>query len=295
MTRKNIKWTPLLEWGLEQIKALAYDATSRWTFYRIADKFGLSKKIYKLFLKACGARRKGFKEGWTPFTLTDDSRQIKTKGNGASSYWLFSQWFGEAPEVSVWQFCPIYVEAWVEANAMMSQFDHLLPGITLRPLKGDWSIDGKWKATEEIAMRLCDGKDVYILYFGDCDKKGREIPESAWNQIQRWLKDGTAKQHLLAEKVVGQSKIKFIYGGLTEKQARKFKLIESVGDKAKPGEYQWESLSDEQAREVIKCTLAKIPLDKLEEAREKARVTRTDWTTKYFNELKTKTEGSGPL
>lgn len=283
----NIDWTPRLKWALEQVKALEYAATTRWTFYRIADKFNLPKSAYKLFLKASGARRKEFKDGWTPYTLKDDSRSAKKGGDGATNYSMFKLWFGQAPDVDVWEFSPIYVEAWVEASAMMAQFEYLLTGITLRPLKGDWSIDGKWKATDEIAKRISDGKAVYILYFGDCDKKGREIPVSAWNQIRRWLMDETARTHLIA-KVEAEPKLKFIYAGLTEAQAREFKLIESVGEKAKPGEYQWESLSDEQAREIIKFALENIPLDELEEAREEARATRRDWTKRYFKELKLK-------
>jgi len=293
MTRGYIDWTPILKWGLEQVKALEYAATSRWTFYRIVGKFGLPKSAYKLFLKASGTRRKEFKEGWTPHTLKDDSRSVTTRGDGASTYTIFKNWYGQAPDVDVWDLCPIYVEAWVEADAMIAQFKHLLEGITLRPLKGDWSIDGKWIATYEIADRLDDGKEIFILYFGDCDKKGREIPVSAWNQIRQWLLDETARC-LLPGEVKRHPEIEFIYAGLTKEQALKFKLVESIGENAQPGEYQWESLSDAQAREIIKFALAKIPLAEVEAAREEAQARRNDWTKRYFKELMAKLKGGPP-
>ena len=78
-----------------------------------------------------------------------------------------------------------YVELWFEAKAMRAQFEHYTKYITLRPFGGDPSIPYKWQAAQELerASKYYN-KPIVILYFGDYDKKGLSIPESALKDIE---------------------------------------------------------------------------------------------------------------
>jgi hypothetical protein len=73
---------------------------------------------------------------------------------------------------------------------------------------------------------------IIIIYFGDDDKKGKKIPESAIKDIHNWC----------------NAPFEFIRGGLNIGDGKRLNLPESID---KPGEYQWEALSDNQASEMI--------------------------------------------
>jgi hypothetical protein len=80
------------------------------------------------------------------------------------------------------------------------------------------------------------GKDVIVLYFGDADDKGRQIPESAITDIRAW----------------SDTPFKLVHGGLTRSQAIRLRLPQ---DPENPGKWQWDALSDEQAGGIILTTL----------------------------------------
>ena len=85
-----------------------------------------------------------------------------------------------------------------------------------------------------------------ILYFGDLDPKGVQIPLSAKNDITEWVK-------LSVERTDGSAPFKWIRCGLNQEHIEQFDL---PIDYEKP-RYQWEALSDEQAREIIVGALDK--------------------------------------
>ena len=120
-----------------------------------------------------------------------------------------------------------------EAKAMTGQFEEYTKHIPLIPFGGVPSIPFKYdiaKVIEWADKRY--GKPIVILYFGDCDKKGKQIPKSALKDIRNWC----------------NIDFEFIHCGLTLEQARKFKLPE---DPEKPGKFQWEALDDVQAKDII--------------------------------------------
>ncbi len=240
----------ILDYAMEKIKSVPYRPNSRWVFYRVYQKFGLKKEDVKLFDNWTSKARKRFYKEWRPDILADSIRKPSFRGQGFKSV---EQWLGYTIATIKNQTCILekiskqkyYIQLWFEAEAMHEQFKYFTNGyhVSLVPFRGDVSIAIKW----EIAKRLERiyknyQKPIVILYFGDLDTKGEEIPENALKDIKNWC----------------GINFKTYWCGLTKKQIRKYKLPENP---EKPGQYQWEALEHDQAGELILNVLDKF-LDK---------------------------------
>jgi hypothetical protein len=149
------------------------------------------------------------------------------------------EWYkaaGESVTVSLdkWLSQPHYIAIMYEAKAMTGQFREYAPDITLFPLGGDPSIPFKSRVAKHLAaMAGKYKKPVRVFYFGDCDEKGAQIATSALKDIQQWARVDFSFQRV----------------GLTLTQARSMGVPENPD---KPGEYQWEALTDDQAASLIR-------------------------------------------
>lgn len=230
-------------WGY--VQSIPYAVTARWLFYRLLqDGFYTTKEDYKgRFLPLLSRARKAFLEGWQPDTLADTGRSSTIRGAGSSSV---GKWFQEIQEsgvvceLDIWTEQPNYLEIWFEAEAMASQFNHYTEHITLRPFKGDPSLDFKWGIAMALQKRVeqYPDKPVKILYFGDLDKKGLSIPTSAVADIREW----------------SGADFSFERCGLNPDHPARFNIPENPD---KPGTYQWEALSDQGAAELITGAVSK--------------------------------------
>ena len=86
------------------------------------------------------------------------------------------------------------------------------------------------RRAEQVAEKY--GKPIQILYFGDYDKKGLQIFNSALKDIRLWC-----NVKFNVERV-----------GLTLEQAQSLNIPDNPN---KPNTYQWEALNDEQAGKLI--------------------------------------------
>ena len=247
----------ILERGWYWKESVPYKVSARWIFYKLYDfdhlftdmiakarpsaltkAEGNPKKYayHSLFMPLLSKARKQFHDNWRPDSIVDDSRVEFLAGFGYADEreWLEIGIGERECLLDKWQDAESYIEIWFEAFAMKEQFRYFTPDISLVPFKGDASIEYKWriaKRLENIAGRY-KGKSIKILYFGDADKKGGEIPQNALRDIRAWC----------------SAPFEFIQCGLTKEQAQRFGLGESIDQ---PGSYQWESLSHDQARELI--------------------------------------------
>lgn len=222
-------------------ESVPYSVNARWIFYKLYDYdhlFGVDKKqAYRnLFLPLFSKARKQFYGNWRPDSLVDDSREEFLNGFGYfnEKEWLENGIGRQECILDKWQYSKYYVEIWFEAFAMKGQFEYFAPNISLVPFKGDASIEYKWrvaKRLEQMAERY-PGKPIKILYFGDLDQKGLEIPKNALRDIRDWC----------------SVSFDFIRGGLNLGDEVRFNLGTSID---KINSYQWESLSHEQAGELI--------------------------------------------
>ncbi|MDA1035279.1 MAG: hypothetical protein O3B65_00175 [Chloroflexi bacterium] len=242
-------WTPqaksavVLARAWAHVQSVPYSVSLRWLFYRLyqdgtySSKGDYSNKFKNLLTTA----RKDFYEGWRPDSLADETREIVEGGHGHDSV---SDWFSAVAEMPCsldhWASQSFYGLLAFEARAMSGQFAYYAPTFTRLPFGGDPSLDYKWRIAQLIRQRhLTHGQPTCLWYFGDLDDKGLSIFESAMRDIRDWA--GVAFE---VERV-----------GLTAEQAQSFALPDSLDH---PGSYQWESLSDDQARSLIEVATSEV-------------------------------------
>ena len=264
------KTKEILDWCLSRVQSVDYRVTARWLFYRFVEEVlkpsGMSvktaKKQYKTFLQWTSRARKRFYNGWSPNTLVDDTRYTRERGFGFSSEERWVDHFErEKCVLDKYLNQSNILEIWFEAEAMYSQFDYYTSPyhLTLRPFKGDPSIDYKAKIAKDLEYLGNYKKPIIVLYFGDYDQKGVEIPENALRDIRAWSK----------------TPFKFFRCGINKEQIVEWGMIESFD---KEGTYQWEALSEDKAKALILGYVEKYwSLDKIQEVEEKEREATERW------------------
>lgn len=233
------KCIPILKAAMDHIQSVPYKVTLRWVFYRLLQDGVYNKKEdYKTFIRLQAQAKKYFYDGWRPDTLADETREVIIQGEGWDTVeeWIVALEKRRFKQ-SIWHSQKHYIEIWFEAQAMQSQFLHYAPEISLLAFHGDCSIAPKWEAAKrlEIEGNYYD-LPVVVLYFGDYDAKGITIPESAMEDIRKWC----------------SVPIEFVRAGLNHGDGERLGIPESID---KPGAYQWEALSDEQAELLIKTAI----------------------------------------
>jgi hypothetical protein len=242
MSRANDLYRPhpttasMLRVAWAHILSVPYRVSLRWLFYRLlGDGTFTDKGDYREFKAATAAARKCFWEDWAPDTLEDDTRVTIYRGTGYRNprEWL-TEISSQGCNLDRWAAQPYYVEIWFEAAAMRSQFEYHTEHVTLRPFKGDYSIPAKWRVAQDLdgAAKAYPGTPIVILYFGDLDPKGLQIPLSAVADVRAW----------------SSAEFEFIRCGLNAGDEQRFNLAENF---EKPGTYQWEALDDDAARTLI--------------------------------------------
>lgn len=228
----------IMDTALKYINSVPYAVSLRWTFYRLYnDGLYSDKRDYLTKFKSLQANwRKQWKYGWRPNTFKDDTRTILNYGIGSKNK---EEWIDNL-ECSLDKFYTqdYFVMVLYEANAMSDQFRYYTKNIPLVAFGGDASIRLKWDIAKQIEWaNQRYNKPVVILYFGDADDKGIKIYNSAMTDIKSWCDVDFRSE----------------YCGLTMEQAKKLKLPIGIEGKG----YQWEGLSDEQAKEIIISNLEK--------------------------------------
>lgn len=234
--KPNAKGRAILARAAAHVASVPYRVTARWLFYRLLQDGLYSKKQdYKTFLALTSRARHNEWESWRPDTLADDTRERIIRGEGYESAddWRDMLTQRAYCELDKWTSQAYYVQIWFEANAMAGQFKHYTRHITLVPFGGMPSIPYKW----EIAEALSDAGDfcglpIKVLYFGDYDPAGLTILETSAIDIAGWC-----DADFEVERV-----------GLNVGDGERYGIPENPD---KPGQYQWEALPDEAARELI--------------------------------------------
>ena len=224
--------------ALRYVQSVPYRVNARWLFYRLLQDGTYSGKgDYKnRFLPLLTRARKAFYGGWVPNSLADDTREAVYRGFGYADGqdWLAGDVCRRGCNLDRWAGQERYVELWFEAEAMRGQFEYYTKHVTLRPFRGDPSLEFKWNIAKhlEAVVDAYGERPIVILYFGDLDPKGLQIPESAAVDIEEW----------------SNVAFRLIRCGLNPGDELRYGLPENPD---KPGEYQWEALGDDDARDLI--------------------------------------------
>lgn len=262
----------ILDAAYDIVESVPYQLSVRWIFYTLLQQGHYSsKKEYRNFKERCIEARRRFYKKWRPWTLADEGRHRVIRSGGHESVEECLEILpGAAVEVidlDHFYHQDRYVEIWFESRGMASQFRYHTKDINLVPLGGDPSLPLMWdtaKALEEVAERY--GKDVLILYFGDCDFYGDRIMKSAEKTIREWC--GV------------DFEIKWC--GLTLEQAKKYGLPENF---ERPDEYQWESFGGmgeagaKIAGEIIESSVGRfVDVELTDEVRERTEEEQDRWS-----------------
>lgn len=234
----------ILEAAYDYIQLVEYKVGLRWVFYRLLQDGYLDSKDDYIRLKGWASlARKRFYRNWRPDTLVDEGRKIeesKRLEDREDTLGQLHRYAEIVPDLYINQ--PAVPFLIFEAATMSGQFKHFAGWTDRAAFRGDASIPHKWN----IAKR-CDelyrqhDKPVHILYFGDLDRKGLQIPESAMRDIWEWVDPGT--------------EVSFTRCGINEGDADRFALSEKS---LKPGTYEWESLESDDAGELIREGLSEV-------------------------------------
>lgn len=276
MTKAQI--TDLPARALEHVQSVPYAVSLRWVFYRLLQDGIYSRKgDYNRWAKqASKFRHNGT---WPPDLLEDTTREPIYRGLGETwSEQEIIEALTDSEQLSVYfhdshfKRQAAYVELWYEARAMTGQFKEYTEGIVLRPFGGMASIPMKYQAAQDLVQYAARfHKPAKILYFGDLDDAGRAIFTDSTTGHKGFMKWCPAD-------------VEVAWCGLTPKQAKRYHVPENPD---KPGQYQWEALTDPQAREIIEQAVQKhIDPEAIRQAQADARERAEDFARRLRAALK---------
>jgi len=100
-----------------------------------------------------------------------------------------------------WENQPIYPEVWIEKKALQGVFSNPCrkAGIGLGACKGYPSLTFLYEAKGRFEERINEGKTVMILYFGDYDPSGEDIPRAIKDNLDRMGVDVEVRRIALME------------------------------------------------------------------------------------------------
>jgi hypothetical protein len=206
------------------------------------------------------------------------SIHMRGSGFGSPETWLAKLREELNCPLDRWTSQPAYVEVMFEAAAMSSQFlFYANDNVPLLAFHGDVSIPAKWDSAERLVRRWRElGVPTRVLYYGDLDPKGLQIPQVAhmhiavfaayamarggppdWHEeYKRWLadfqfirvglNDEEAAEALLAQDPTLSRNLLAPHMG--ESQVADYNIPENP---ERPGTFQWEALDDAGAQELI--------------------------------------------
>jgi hypothetical protein len=259
----QLKTREILDRAWEHVNSVPYTVGLRWVFYRLLqDGYFADKKDYQDLSGYLSSARNRWYMDWRPWTLADETREMfpyvndgsppepdinrlinKSSVEARNDIDLLKYELKHYKYVCGYSIDPNYLQdhfiiIMYEARAMTEQFRTYTKGITLCPFGGQPSIPYKWKLAKFIEEK-CHyyDKSGLVLYFGDHDDAGDLIYRTGEADIKKWCFN---------------TSVEFVKCGLTLEQAQYYDVPEQFDH---PGNYQWEALTDTQAREIIQTSL----------------------------------------
>ena len=162
--------------------------TLRQVYYQLVSNHGYenSVKSYKRLVKTLSVARK---DGDLPMALLEDRPRFPKEPSSWQNIGGFLRAMRYSYHRNIWPDQPRYLEVWVEKDALSGIFWNIVAhyGVTLQIGRGYASVDCMWNA----AMRFkgwteLNGEAGTILYWGDFDPSGENIPEVMGRELARY-------------------------------------------------------------------------------------------------------------
>jgi hypothetical protein len=157
--------------------------TVRQIYYRLVSKHIIENKVseYQATVNALTYARLN---GMISYDSIEDRTRAFIGGdhdldtpenhfNAAKNYFETSSEYFNYP---LWLNQPVYVEVWLEKQALAALFEQITKkfGVRLAPCRGYPSLTFLWEGSEY--LKRIEGRTIEILYFGDFDPSGQDIP-----------------------------------------------------------------------------------------------------------------------
>jgi hypothetical protein len=161
------------------ILAAHHPQTLRQCFYQLVSRQVIenSRSSYQAVSKALVAARC---EGLIPWSHIEDRLRKPRHVSMWSGLQDFAETAAAAYRREVWAEQPVYVETWLEKDALSGIFEDALDqyGVTLNVGRGFDGWDSIHNASKRFRAREADRKGVVVLYFGDFDPSGEDMVRS---------------------------------------------------------------------------------------------------------------------
>jgi hypothetical protein len=240
--RPNARNRAILEAAWQHVTSVPYAVTLRWLYYRIYQEghYPDKRRGYNSFKDLLSRARHNGYGGWKPDTLADDTNSVVERGGGFDTpgAWLDAMKQRAECRLHRWEGQAYYAEVWIEARAMIRQFEYYTQGMKICPLGGQPSIPYKWELAQGIdAAADRYGLPIVILYFGDLDAGGEQIGQTVEDDVTRWA----------------AAPFEFIRAALNPGDPERYSIPENP---EAPGNYQWEAVDDPTAAAIIRKATA---------------------------------------
>jgi len=187
MTRKR----EIIEAASKVISEYTTRLTIRQIYYRLVAAHKIENRVsqYQAVVKALrDARLEGliqyrriedrtrsFIGGDVSYETPEDHFQnVKDYFLECDEYYYLPKWYNQ----------PNYVEVWLEKQALAALFNQVTSKwkVRLGPCKGYPSLTFLWEGA--IHLRRIQDRKIHVLYFGDFDPSGLDIPRYIWERLR---------------------------------------------------------------------------------------------------------------
>ena len=171
---KHVKTLALIE-AARQVLEAEHPMTLRQCFYRLVSG-QVTENTRGSYQALSNALVDARKEGAIPWGWLEDRLRVPHEVCMWDGLQDFLETVQGAYRRDVWPSQSVYLEVWLEKDALSGIFETVLQpyGVTLNVGRG---YDG-WSSIRGAAMRYGTGDGVTILYFGDFDPSGEDMVRS---------------------------------------------------------------------------------------------------------------------
>jgi hypothetical protein len=202
----------ILDNGIPIVQSYGGNLTIRALHYRLVADFGMTndQAHYKKVVDAMGDARWNEDLGFDAFkdheretlgeTKYDQTKVPDAVENAVNSIKFWANYYRK----NRWENQPIYPEVFIEKKALQGVFEATCNkwNIALSPCKGYPSITFLYDAKQRFEAAADEGKIPTILYFGDYDCSGEDIPRSIVENLGKMGIEVDLRRIALTEKQV---------------------------------------------------------------------------------------------